>query len=402
MNKTSARKRTTLAQWLGAKPGEPTRVTVLFTDIVGSTSLGNKIGDAYWIERLTRHLEHGMSLVSEHDGYKIKFIGDSFMVAFKSPLNALRFATAFHKDTGDELIKIRACIHAGLARVIDDDIYGRMINYAARLLSWKRDDGVVLSSVVKEDLTGEYGLQRSQEIFIQQKAELKNFDTQLVWGLNLDEWWVTRIRDAIPDFTEVSRAECRHGCMLRQATPEEVEWIADLEARTYGSDAAPREVLRGWYKANPNGFSVLHTETGEMIGHIDLLPLKPSGVAFLTGGNDREKWLAPEMLYPAEEAHLAEAVFIESIIIKDKYNELKPKALHTILAEFESLVGRVSDTGRVKDVYGIATSEKGERLVRQLGFRLISRRGEHTYLYPLYVASYDDINANVKAILSHD
>ena len=65
------------------------------------------------------------------------------------------FATAFHKDTGDELIKIRACIHAGLARVIDDDIYGRTINYAARVLGWKRDEGIVLSNVVKEDLASE-------------------------------------------------------------------------------------------------------------------------------------------------------------------------------------------------------------------------------------------------------
>jgi class 3 adenylate cyclase len=402
MNKVTTRKRTTLAKWLGVKPGEPTRVTILFTDIIGSTALSNKIGDASWIERLTRHLEHGLELVAEHEGYKIKFIGDSFMVAFKSPLNALRFATAFHKDTGDELIKIRACIHAGLARVIDDDIYGRMINYAARLLSWKRDDGVVLSSVVKEDLAGEYGFQRSQEIFIQQNAELKNFDTQLVWGINLAEWWVTRIREAIPDFSEVHTAECQQGCMLRQSTLEEVDWIADLEARTYEEDATPGSVLRSWYRTNPNGFYVLHTESGEMIGHIDLLPLKPAGVTFLVSGSETDKWLTPDMLYPVEEAHLADAIYIESIIVKDKYNELKPKALYTILAGFESLIGRVGDTKNVKEIYGIATSAKGERLVRQLGFRLISRRSERADKYPLYVATYNDIKANIRSILSSD
>lgn len=391
-----------MAKWLGARPGEPTRVIVLFTDIIDSTALSNKIGDANWIERLTHHLEHGLKLVTEHEGYKIKFIGDSFMVAFKSPLNALRFATAFHKDTGDELIKIRACIHAGLARVIDDDIYGRMINYASRLLSWKRDEGVVISSVVKEDLASEYGFQRSQEIFIQQNAELKNFDTQLVWSLNMAEWWVTRIREAIPDFLEVHTAECRHGCMIRQATLEEVDWIADLEVRTYEKDAVPLSVLRSWYRTNPNGFSVLHTESGEMIGHIDLLPLKSAGVTFLNSGSETDKWLTPEMLYPAEEAHLAEAIYIESIIIKDKYNELKPKALYTILAGFESLIGRICDTKKVKEVYGIAASEKGERLVRQLGFRLIRQQSERADQYPLYMGIYDDIKANIRVILTSD
>jgi adenylate cyclase len=98
MDKPAKRRRTTLARWLGARHGEPTRVTILFTDILGSTALSNKLGDAGWVERLTCHFEQGSKLVAEHDGYKIKFIGDSFMVAFKTPLNALRFATAFHRD----------------------------------------------------------------------------------------------------------------------------------------------------------------------------------------------------------------------------------------------------------------------------------------------------------------
>jgi hypothetical protein len=111
-------------------------------------------------------------------------------------------------------------------------------------LSWKRDDGVVLSGVVKEDLAGEYGFQRSQEIFIQQQAALKNFDAQIVWGLNLAEWWVTRIREAIPDFSEVRGAGCERGCAIRRATPEEVDWVADLQARTYGEGTARAAISR--------------------------------------------------------------------------------------------------------------------------------------------------------------
>src|SRR5947209_20257963 len=102
---TDTQQRRTLAEWLGAKPSEPTQVTILFTDIVGSTKLSNKMGDKNWIERLLQHFKQGLKLVAEHDGYKIKFIGDSFMVAFKSPVNALKFAMNFYKDTGDELIK---------------------------------------------------------------------------------------------------------------------------------------------------------------------------------------------------------------------------------------------------------------------------------------------------------
>ena len=124
----------------------------------------------------------------------------------------------------------------------------------------------------------------------------------------------------------------------------------------------PGDILRAWYRTNPNGFSVLHTETGELIGHIDLLPLKPAGVAVLIGSHDSERGITPEMLYTPEEQHLVEALYIESIIVKDKYKELKPKALHTILANFEALVGRVCEISRIQKVYGVAVSEKGERL----------------------------------------
>ena len=188
--------------------------------------------------------------------------------------------------------------------------------------------------------------------------------------------------------------------MIRQATGEEIDWIADLEARTYEHDAVPIDVLRAWYRTNPNGFSVLHTEDEEMIGHIDLLPLKPAGVALLIGGKETERSITPDMLYPPEEGLLVEAVYIESIIVKDKYKELKPKALYTILANFETLVGRVSDPSKVKEIYGIAASEKGERLMRQLGFRLVNRESERVDQHPLYVAIFDDIKANIRTILS--
>ncbi len=106
------------------------------------------------------------------------------------------------------------------------------------------------------------------------------------------------------------------------------------------------------------------------------------------------------MLYTPEEQHLVEALYIESIIVKDKYKELKPKALHTILANFEALVGRVCEISRIQKVYGVAVSEKGERLMQQLGFRLIHRAVERSDQHPLHVAAFDDIMANIKVILT--
>lgn len=398
---TDTPKKTTLADWLGARPGEPTQVTILFTDIVGSTKLSNKIGDKNWIERLLRHFNLGLKLVAEHDGYKIKFIGDSFMVAFKSPVSALKFAMVFHRDTGDELIKIRACIHSGTARVIDDDIFGGMVNYAARMLAWKKDEGVIVSHVVKEDLDTEYGFQRAQEIFVKQTAELKDFKTKDVWAIKPNEWWGTRIWDELPDIMEVCGTDCGTGCVLRPATPDEIGWIADLQIRSYDREMAiPVELLSAWYRHNPHGFSIMEKDDGERIGHIDILPIKPAAVAVLLTGKEPEQSLTPTMLYtPAEQARI-KAIYIESIIIKDSNRELQARALFTLLNEFNSIVSRICDVQQVSEVYWIPITPKGERMMQKLGFRLVGPADERVDKHPLYVGTLQDISSNIEALLS--
>lgn len=399
---TDPQTRTTLADWLGVQPGEPTQVTILFTDIVGSTKLSNKIGDKNWIERLLRHFTQGLKLVAEHSGYKIKFIGDSFMVAFKSPVSALKFAMVFHKDTGDELIKIRACIHSGTARVIDDDILGGMVNYAARMLAWKKDEGVIVSHVVKEDLDTEYGFQRAQEIFVKQTAELKDFKTKDVWAIKPNEWWGTRIWDELPDIMEVcGAAGCATGCVLRPATPDEIDWIADLQIRSYDRElAVPVEILSAWYRVNPHGFSIMEKEDGERIGHLDILPIKPMAIALLLTGKETEQTITPEMLYaPAERTRIT-AIYIESIIIKDSNRELQARALFALLTDFTALVSRICDVEQVSEVYQIPITAKGERMMQKLGFRLVSPADERVDKHPLYVGALKDIRTNIEAMLS--
>lgn len=391
---------TTLADWLGARPGEPTQVTILFTDIVGSTKVSARLGDKNWIGRLLQHFDQGVRLIDEHDGYKIKFVGDSFMVAFKSPVNALKFATAFHSDTGDELIKIRACVHSGTARVINDDVFGQMVNYASRLLSWTKDSVVVVSNTVKEDLDGEYGSQRAKEIFVRHTADLKDFDNRLVWTVNLEEWWATRLREDIPDVGEACYAGRGRGCLLRPAVPEDIGWVADLQARTYGRDAVPADTLGAWYRTNPHGFSIMENEDGEMLGYIGILPLKSSAVALLLGGRQAQAAITSEMLYTQDERSCVRTIYIESIILKDKYKELQLQALSALLANFDALLGCICDVDRVTEIYQIPATEKGERLLQRLGFRLLGPAHERVDNHPLYVSTLKDIRANIESMLS--
>jgi len=391
-----------LAEWLKAKPDETIQVTILFTDIVGSTMLCNKIGDKKWMDRLQRHFRQGLRLVEKNDGYKIKFIGDSFMVAFRSPVNALRFAVAFHRNSGHSSIQIRACVHTGIGRVIDNDVFGRMINYATRVLSWKKDAGIVLSSAAHDELMAEYGDQRAREIFVRFTGQdLKDFPGQTIYALNLAAWWVARIREAIPDLHEIQSTGAENVCTLRPATAQDVDWIAALEIKTYGRGiAVPDHILHAWHEANPHGFSILQKDDGELVGHVNILPLKPSGVNLLLGGYESEQAITPDMIYSPDEQHLMEAFYVECIIVKDMYRELKPKALLCVLSGIESLLRRICNSQEGKKVYGLGGTKGGEQLMKQLGFRLITRGDERGDGFPLYVANYADIRSNIISILN--
>ena len=203
--------------------------------------------------------------------------------------------------------------------------------------------------------------------------------------MNPDEWWVAKIREALPNVGELHFNDLESGCLLRAATEEDVDWIVGLEARTYPDyDAVPSELLHAWYNANPAGFSVIQTEDGEMLGHVDIFPIKPTGVDILLKGLETEQGILPDMIYSHDEQHLMESFYVESIIIKDKYTDMKPKALFCILSNFRALMTRICDSQNSKKIYGIGGTEGGERLMQQLGFQLITRGDERKDHYPLY------------------
>jgi class 3 adenylate cyclase len=163
-------------------------VALVFTDIVDSTSLGNSLGDEKWIALLRKHFDRARFLMWTLDCCEIKIIGDSFMVVFRSVLEALDFALAFNKDTGSPEIKIRVGIHVGPVRVIDNDIFGIMVNYTKRVESAFSVSGIVISSEAKTHIDYEKATRHSTIIFKSYKARFKGFDApQTLWRVRTPE-----------------------------------------------------------------------------------------------------------------------------------------------------------------------------------------------------------------------
>lgn len=135
---------------------ETTRVltTVLFTDIVDSTKKATELGDQRWQKVLEEHNSMVEEEVRRFQGSKVKNTGDGFLAIFDGPTRAIRCACAV-RDGAERLgLKVRAGLHTGECTVGRDDVSGIAVHLAARVLSTARPSEVVVSSTVKDLVTG--------------------------------------------------------------------------------------------------------------------------------------------------------------------------------------------------------------------------------------------------------
>ena len=97
-------------EWAG---GEQVTLAIVFTDVVGSTALGEAIRDEAMNEVRRAHFAQSRRLIGQFQGREIKTIGDSFMAAFKCADAALDYAWALQANTGHPQLQVRAGIHIG-------------------------------------------------------------------------------------------------------------------------------------------------------------------------------------------------------------------------------------------------------------------------------------------------
>ncbi len=94
-------------------------VTLMFTDIVDSTPLNERLGDQRWMDLLREHNDLVRAQVSAHEGYEVKTEGDGFMLAFSSARRAAECAIAIQRafadrnETAEEKVQVRAGLHTG-------------------------------------------------------------------------------------------------------------------------------------------------------------------------------------------------------------------------------------------------------------------------------------------------
>lgn len=125
--------------------------TMLFTDIVESTSLAASLGDERWSTLIDQHNERFRARVHDCGGFEVKGTGDGFLVAFEDPGAAVRCALEAIESIAGLGLELRAGVHIGdVARMGSHDLSGLAVHFAQRLCD-RAESGQVLVSVTVRD-----------------------------------------------------------------------------------------------------------------------------------------------------------------------------------------------------------------------------------------------------------
>jgi eukaryotic-like serine/threonine-protein kinase len=154
-------------------------VTILFTDIEGSTELNEALGDQLWLDLLADHDRIIRQEVTNYGGVVVKSRGDGFMLAFPSARQALMAAIGSQRalsarnaeSPGSTPIRVRIGVHTGEVVKQSGDFFGRHVNYASRIADKARGGEILVSELTKALVQGSPEFQFGPPV----PAELKGF-----------------------------------------------------------------------------------------------------------------------------------------------------------------------------------------------------------------------------------
>ena len=158
---------------IGALPADG-MVTLMFTDVEGSTRHARDLGDRQFARMIAEHVGLVSRVAARWQGQVIKTVGDGALLAFSSARSAVASAVDIQRqiEAAGAPYQVRIGIHAGDVVRTDSDVMGFAVNKAARVASAAAGGQVVVSAVVRE-LVGYDPALRFEDSFL---AELRGIE----------------------------------------------------------------------------------------------------------------------------------------------------------------------------------------------------------------------------------
>jgi class 3 adenylate cyclase len=182
--------------------GIRTPVTVLFSDIKGSTAYFEKFGDAQGLAMVQRHNAMLFPVIEDCGGRVVKTIGDAIMAVFADPKGALQGAIAMQRvlesdrihNPVEEQIRIKVGLHTGPCIVKDKDVYGDVVNVASRVQNQAEPDQILITEDLLE--TAKYiGIQCAQMGHTNMRGRLEPINIYaMAWSPNSNDQLIDEVQ----------------------------------------------------------------------------------------------------------------------------------------------------------------------------------------------------------------
>jgi class 3 adenylate cyclase len=128
--------------------------TVLLTDIVGSTTRAQELGDSEWVAMLRLHDDLTRGVVEDYGGRVVKNTGDGVLATFDGPGRGLLSASVLSPTLARAGLPIRAGLHTGEIEQRGDDISGIGVHIAARVMAAAEAGEILVSRTVRDLVVG--------------------------------------------------------------------------------------------------------------------------------------------------------------------------------------------------------------------------------------------------------
>jgi class 3 adenylate cyclase len=134
--------------------GETVLATVLFSDIVDSTTKLEQLGDRAWVKLVREHNERIRRIIDRHRGREMATLGDGFLALFDSATRAARAAAQMDAAVSELGLSVRVGLHTGEVEIAGGQARGVAVHAAARVAALAGPGEVLLSGTTSALLDG--------------------------------------------------------------------------------------------------------------------------------------------------------------------------------------------------------------------------------------------------------
>jgi class 3 adenylate cyclase len=165
------------------------QATIVFTDIVSSTDLVNKLGDVSARDIFIKHDKLVRNQIEKYGGKELQNLGDGFMLSFESASSAIKCVSDIQKEISISLQKLSIRIGVNTGEVIRREgkhPFGQAVVIASRILAKCKGGQILVSDITKKLVAGSKFSFLEKEQFVPKGFDESISLYEVVWKNNED------------------------------------------------------------------------------------------------------------------------------------------------------------------------------------------------------------------------